>query len=139
MLDQVFFSGIVGSSLYLHSSLLRWIIAYMAHFSLLLYLWSFLSSFFKLLGVIIDGKLTFEKHIRNIASSIAQKLVLLANVIRLLAIMMQTLKSFYAFILPCFEYCSPVWCSASDSHLKLLDHALKIILFYSFFWTSWLT
>ena len=31
------------------------------------------SSSLKLLGVTIDDKLTFEKHIRNIASSIAQK------------------------------------------------------------------
>ena len=31
------------------------------------------SSFLKLLGVTIDDKLTFEKHIRNISSSIAQK------------------------------------------------------------------
>ena len=31
------------------------------------------SSSFKLLGVTIDDKLTFEKHIRNISSSIAQK------------------------------------------------------------------
>ena len=31
------------------------------------------SSSFKLLGVTIDDKLTFEKHIRKIASSIAQK------------------------------------------------------------------
>ena len=40
------------------------------------------------------------------------------------------LKSFYAFILPCFEYCSPVRCSASDSHLKLLDRAPSNIRFF---------
>ena len=31
------------------------------------------SSSRKLLGVTLDDKLTFEKHVRNIASSIAQK------------------------------------------------------------------
>ena len=30
-------------------------------------------------------------------------------------------KSFYALILPYSEYCFLVWCSASRSHLKLLD------------------
>ena len=47
------------------------------------------SSFFRLLVVILDNKLTFEKHIRNIVSSIAQKLVLFANITRLVAIEMQ--------------------------------------------------
>ena len=35
------------------------------------------STFLKLLGVVLDNKLTFEIHIRNIASSIAQKTGLL--------------------------------------------------------------
>ena len=30
-------------------------------------------------------------------------------------------KSFWSFFLPVLEYCSAVWCSAADSHLKLLD------------------
>ena len=25
------------------------------------------------------------------------------------------------FVLPVLEYCSAVWCSAADTHLKLLD------------------
>ena len=40
------------------------------------------------------------------------------------------LRTFYAFILPCFEYCSPVWCCESDSHLRLLDRALDNIHFH---------
>ena len=36
---------------------------------------------------------------------------------------------FNAFILPCFEYCAPVWCSAADCHLNLLDKNLRAIKF----------
>ena len=35
------------------------------------------------------------------------------------------LKCFNSFILPCLEYCSPVWFSAADSQLKLLDRNLQ--------------
>ena len=31
------------------------------------------------------------------------------------------LRSFWSFVLRVLEYCSAVWCSAADSHLKLLD------------------
>ena len=47
------------------------------------------SSPLKLPGITIDYKVTFEKHIRNIAFSITQKTVLFENVIRLLEITMQ--------------------------------------------------
>ena len=71
--------------------------------------------------------MTFEKHIHNIASSIAQKIGLVCKCYKTLGNNDAVLKSFYIFILPCFEYCSPVWCSASDLHLKLLDCALNNI------------
>ena len=32
---------------------------------------------------------------------------------------------FLAFVLPVLEYCSAVWCSAADTHLKLLDRAVS--------------
>ena len=35
------------------------------------------------------------------------------------------MRCFTSFILPCLEYCSPVWSSAADSHLKLLDKNLR--------------
>ena len=38
-------------------------------------------------------------------------------------------KCFNSFILPCLEYFSPVWCSAGDSHLRLLDRNLSAIKF----------
>ena len=88
------------------------------------------SNSLKLLGVTIDDKLTFEKYLRSLASSIAQKTGLLRKCYRTFGNDEALLKSFYAFILPCFEYCSSVWSSAADCHLKLLDRALNNIKFF---------
>ena len=32
---------------------------------------------------------------------------------------------FWGFVLPVLEYCSAVWCSAADAHLKLLDRVVS--------------
>ena len=32
---------------------------------------------------------------------------------------------FRGFVLPVFEYCSAVWCSAADTHIKQLDRAVS--------------
>ena len=82
------------------------------------------STFLKLLGIVLDNKLTFEMDIRNIDSSIAQTTGLIRTYYLALVNNDSVLRSFYVFILPCFEYCSPVWCSESDSYLKLLNCAL---------------
>ena len=34
-------------------------------------------------------------------------------------------KCFRGFVLPVLDYCSAVWCSADDTHLKLLDRAVS--------------
>ena len=34
-------------------------------------------------------------------------------------------RCFRGFVLPVLEYCSAVWCSAADSHLKLLDRTVS--------------
>ena len=34
-------------------------------------------------------------------------------------------RSFWSFVLPVLEYCSAAWCSAADSHLKLLDRVVR--------------
>ena len=88
------------------------------------------SSSLKLLGVFLDDKLSFEKHLRSVASSVAQKTGLIRKCFRTLGNDVAVRRSFYAFILPCFEYCSVVWNSAADSHLKLLDRAINNIRFF---------
>ena len=35
------------------------------------------------------------------------------------------LRSFWSFVLPVLEYCSAVWCSAADLHIKLLDRVVR--------------
>ena len=69
-------------------------------------------------------------YIRNIASSIAQKNSPIRKCYKTFGNNDAVLKYFYAFILPCFEYCSPVWSSVFDLHLKLLDRDLNNIRFF---------
>ena len=38
------------------------------------------------------------------------------------------LRSFWSLVLMVFEYCSALWCSAADSHLKLLDRVVVLDL-----------
>ena len=84
---------------------------------------------FKILGVILDSKFTFEKHIRSISSSVAQKIGILRKSFKIFGDQSILKNCFNSFILPCFEYCSPVWSSAADCHLKLLDKNLNAIKF----------
>ena len=44
--------------------------------------------FYKILGVMFDSKFTFERHIRSISSSVAERLVYLENLLESLGIMM---------------------------------------------------
>ena len=37
------------------------------------------------------------------------------------------LRYFWRFVLPVVEYCSAVWCSAEDSHLKLLHRVVVVV------------
>ena len=32
---------------------------------------------------------------------------------------------FRGFVMPVLEYCSAVWCSTADTHLKLLDRSVS--------------
>ena len=38
---------------------------------------------------------------------------------------------FRCFVLPVLEYCSAVWCSAADTHLRLLDRVVSGVSFLS--------
>ena len=68
-----------------------------------------------LFWVTFDSKMTFEKHLRSVsraASRVFHDRSLLG-------------RCFRGFVLPVLEYCSAVWCSAADTHLKLLDRAVS--------------
>ena len=87
------------------------------------------SDCFKILGVTFDKKLTFEKHIRGIATSVSRKLGMLRKSFRIFGDEAIILKCFNSFLLPCLEYCSPVWSSAAQSHLRLLDRVVSSVRF----------
>ena len=71
-------------------------------------------------GVTFDAKITFEKHLRCVCSAAAQRLCIMRK-------SWQSLiqRSFWRFLQPVLEYCSAVWCSAADSHLKLLNRGVR--------------
>ena len=76
----------------------------------------------KILGVILDSKLTFEKQVRAIAATALMRVGILRKTMSVVAIVA---KCFWTFILPVLEYCSPVWMSAATSHLSLLDRVVS--------------
>ena len=62
---------------------------------------------FKILGVTLDSKFTFEKHIRSVSSSIAQKIGILRKSFKIFGDQSVLKNCFNSFILLCFEYCPP--------------------------------
>ena len=79
----------------------------------------------KILGVILDSKLTFEKQVRAIAASASMRIGILRKAMSVFRDVAVVAKYFWAFILPVLEYCSPVWMSAATSHLSLLDRVVS--------------
>ena len=82
------------------------------------------SSSLQVLGVTLDSKLTFETHVRNIVSVASQKLGIVRKAFKIFGDVVVTSRCFKSFVLPLLEYCSPVWGSAAESHLKLLDRVV---------------
>ena len=69
--------------------------------------------------------MTFEKHLRSVSRAASQRLGLLRKGWRVFHDRSLLGRCFRAFVLPVLEYCSAVWCSAADTHLKLLDRAVS--------------
>ena len=80
-----------------------------------------------MLGVMFDAKMTFEKH-RAVSSAAAQRLGIMRKSWQVFHDLSH-LIFFWSFVLPVLEYCSAVWCSAADSHLKLLDRVSGVLAF----------
>ncbi len=81
----------------------------------------------KILGVTLDAKLTFETHINNITSQLSSLIGLLRKSIKIFNNQSIAIKCFYSYLLPIFEYCSPVWSSAASCHLNALNRVLRQI------------
>ena len=78
----------------------------------------------KILGVILDSKLIFEKQLRPIAASASRRVGILRKTMNVFRYVAVVAKCFWAFILPVLEYCSTVWMLAATSHLLLLDRVV---------------
>ena len=78
-----------------------------------------------LLGMTFDSKMIFEKHLRSVSRAATQRLGILRKSWQVFHDRSLLGRCFRGFVLPVLEYCSAVWCSAADTHLKLLDRAVS--------------
>ena len=78
-----------------------------------------------ILGVTFDSKMIFEKHFRSVSRAASQRLGILRKSWRVFHDRSLREKCFRGFVLIVLEYCSAVWCSADDTHLKLIDRAVS--------------
>ena len=92
------------------------------------------SAYLVTLGVTFDAKMTVEKYLRSVSSAAAQRLGIMRKSWQVFHDRSLLLRSFWSFVLPVLEYCSAVWCSAADSHLKLLDRVIRSAGFLAAWW-----
>ena len=69
--------------------------------------------------------MTFEKNLCSVSIAASQRLGILRKSWRVLHDRSLLGRCFRGFVLPVLEYCSAVWCSAAETHLKLLDRAVS--------------
>ena len=87
------------------------------------------SAAFVVLRVMFDAKMTFEKHLRSVSSAAAQRLGIMRKSWQVFHDRSLLLRSFWSFALLGLECCPAVWCSAADSHLKLLERVVMGAVF----------
>ena len=74
-----------------------------------------------MLGVTFVSEMTFEKNIRSVSRAASQRLGILRKSCQVFHDRLLLGRCFRGFVMPVLEHCSVVWCSATDTHLKLLD------------------
>ena len=87
-------------------------------------------TFKKFLGVIIDEKLSFTRHISYIKSKISKAMGIIIKVRKHLN-KISFVNLYHSFVFPYLTYCIEIWGNASDIHLDTLIKNLKK-LFASF-------
>ena len=75
----------------------------------------------RILGVILDPKLSFKSHISSVVALASSKLGILRKALQVYQLPALVSQCFWSFLLPVLEYCSPVWMSACATDLRLLD------------------
>ena len=71
-------------------------------------------------GVTFESKMISEKNLRSVSRAASQRLCILGKSWRVFHDRSLLGRCFRSFVLPVLEYCSAVWFSAADTHLKLL-------------------
>ena len=84
-----------------------------------------------ILGASFDSKLTFEKHLRSVSRAASERLGILRKSWRVFHDRLLIGRCCWGFVLTVLEYCSAGWCSAADTHLKLLDRVVSGACFLS--------
>ena len=74
-----------------------------------------------ILDVKFDCNFIFEDHVRSVVSRVSKRIGILMVVKRINVDTSVLLRCYFAFVLPIFEYWSPVWGSAAQCHLQLLE------------------
>ena len=83
------------------------------------------SDYLVILGVTFDFKMTFEKHVRCVSRAASRRLGILRKSWQVFHDRLLFGRCFRGFVLPVMEYCSAVWCSAADRHLRLIDQVVS--------------
>ena len=70
-----------------------------------------------ILGVTFDSKMTFERHLCSVSRAVSQRLDFMRKSWKVFHDRSLLRRFFRGLVLPVFEYCSAVWCSAADAQL----------------------
>ena len=78
-----------------------------------------------ILGVTFNSNMTFKKHLHSVSRETSQWLGILRKSSQVFHDRLLFGRCFRGFVLPVLEYCSAIWCSAADTHLRLLDRIVS--------------
>ena len=78
-----------------------------------------------ILGVTFDSKMTFEKYLHSVSRAASQRLGILRKSWQAFHDRSLLGRCFRGVVLPVLDYCSAVWCSAADTHLRLLNRVVS--------------
>ena len=78
-----------------------------------------------------DSNMTIEKHLRSVSRAPSDRLGILMTCWRVFHDRLLLVRCFGVISCPFLQYCSAVWCSAVDTHLKLLNSVLNGTCFFN--------
>ena len=78
-----------------------------------------------ILWVTFDSKMTLESHLCSVSRAASQRLNILSKSWQVFHDRLLLGRCFRGFVQFVFEFCSAVWCSAANAHLKLLNRVVS--------------